>query len=257
MGSFSPGKWFERFWQVIVRLRGPDGCPWDRAQTLESLLPDFLEELYEYADAVHRGSTASLTEELGDLLLVWTMSLRIAQEDHDVDPERVLAQLVEKVIRLHPHVFGDASLNHPEEVIQAWEKRRKQERGSRLRSLPRSLPALLRAQKVGERAAREGFDWPDARSAWAKVEEELQEMAQEQDEQRLMEETGDLLFALTQWMRLKGWNAEWLLQQATDKFIQRYEHMQALIRQDGRDPAHLDLDTLERYWQQTKKHGGH
>ncbi len=254
MAASTLGMWLDRFWNAIVRLRGPGGCPWDRAQTLESLLPDYLEELYEYADAVHRGDTLALSEELGDLLLLWTMSLRIAQEDHAVEPEQVMQGVLDKVIRLHPHVFGEEKLDTPEEVIRAWEQRRKKEGKSRLRSLPRSLPALLRAQKVGERAARERFDWPDADAAWEKVEEELREMAREQDGTRLKEETGDLLFALTQWIRLKGWNAELLLQEATDKFIRRYEAMQDRIRQEGRDPADLDLDTLEQYWQQIKDH---
>ncbi len=244
------GKAFGKLWDLVVRLRAPDGCPWDRAQTLRSMKKELLEEVYELLDAVESDDRA-LEEELGDVLLTVTMILRIAQEERGVDPERVMEATVQKMIHLHPHVFGEARARTAEEVLRQWERLRRQSGKKRLMEIPRTLPALLRAQKLGERAARVGFDWPGPEEAWEKVREEVKEVEQASGE-RQKEELGDLLFALAQWARLRGWTAEEVLQKACDKFATRFERMQTLVEQAGERLEDMSLSELEAWWQRSK-----
>lgn len=246
------GDAFQKLWDLVVRLRAPDGCPWDRAQTLETMKKELLEEVYELLDAVDREDRGGLEEELGDVFLTLSMILRIAQEERGVDPERVLEATVQKMIHLHPHVFGEAEARTAEEVLRQWERLRRRSGKKRLMDLPQTLPALLRAQKLGERAARVGFDWPGAEEAWEKVREEVRELEQAPPE-RQKEELGDLLFALAQWARLRGFVAEEILQKACDKFARRFEGMQAMVEKAGKRLDEMDLPELEAWWQRAKK----
>jgi len=244
------GEAFGKLWDLVVRLRGPDGCPWDRAQTLRTMKKELLEEVYELLDAVDQDNRA-LEEELGDVFLTLTMILRIAQEERGVDPERVMEATVQKMIHLHPHVFGETQARSAAEVLRQWEHLRRGEGKKRLAEIPRTLPALLRAQKMGERAARVGFDWPGPEEAWEKVREEVAEV--ERAEGGLQEEElGDLLFALAQWARLKGWTAEETLQKACDKFAARFERMQTMVEQAGERLEDMSLPELEAWWQRSK-----
>lgn len=245
------GEAFQKIWDLVVRLRGPDGCPWDRAQTLETMKKELLEEVYELLEAVDGGDLRALEEELGDVLLTLTMILRIAQETRGVDPERVMEATVQKMIHLHPHVFGEAQARTAEEVLRQWERLRRRSGKKRLMEVPRTLPALLRAQKLGERAARVGFDWPGPEEAWEKVREEVKEVEHAPPE-RQREELGDLLFALAQWARLREWTAEEVLHRACDKFAVRFERMQAMVEKAGRSLEEMDLPELEAWWQRTK-----
>ena len=179
----SPGALFERLLDIMHRLRGPSGCPWDREQTPTSLKPYLIEEAYEVLEAIESGSAASLREELGDLLLQIVFHAEIAAECGDFAVTDVLASLIDKMVSRHPHVFGDTSVETPRQALAQWEviKQREAEARGRPRSVidgvPRALPALIRAQRMQAKAARVNFDWPDARAAWAKVEEEVQEAA--------------------------------------------------------------------------------
>src|SRR5438477_11103738 len=179
----SPGVLFERLLDIMKRLRAPNGCPWDREQTRESLKPYLIEEAYEVLEAIESGAAGPLREELGDLLFQVIFHARLGEEFGEFTMDDVLRHLIDKMIGRHPHVFGDASVATPKEALAQWEaiKRREAERTGHPRSaidgVPRSLPALLRAHRIQTKAARVSFDWPDARSAWAKVEEEIREAA--------------------------------------------------------------------------------
>src|SRR5467141_1001795 len=227
----SPGVLFERLLDIMKRLRAPDGCPWDREQTRESLKPYLIEEAYEVLEAIESGVAAPLREELGDVLFQVIFHARLGEELGEFTMDDVLRHLIDKMIGRHPHVFGDASVATPKEALAQWEaiKRREAERTGHPRSaidgVPRSLPALLRAQRIQSKAARVSFDWPDARSAWAKVEEEIREAAAalaSGEVERVQEELGDALFSLVNVARLSSIDAEEALQDAIEKFRRRF-----------------------------------
>src|SRR5437870_13368669 len=201
----SPDVLFARLLDIMRRLRGPAGCPWDREQTRVSLKPYLIEEAYEVLEAIESGGAGPLREELGDLLFQVIFHARLADELGEFTMDDVLRHLIDKMISRHPHVFGDASVATPKEALAQWEaiKQREAARTGHPRSaidgVPRSLPSLLRAQRVQTKAARVHFDWPDARSAWVKVEEEVREAAQalaSGDAGRSREELGDALLSL-------------------------------------------------------------
>lgn len=242
---------FQKLWDMVVLLRGPNGCPWDRSQTLKTMKQELLEEVYELLDAVNQSDPDVLMEELGDVMLTLTMMLRIAQEEKGINPQRVIQNIIDKVVRLHPHVFQDTQVKTAEEALAQWETLRRREGKKRFQGIPRTFPALLRAQKMGERAARVGFDWPSAKEAWDKVQEEIQEI-EIASKERQEEELGDLLFALAQWARLRQWNAEEVLHRACDKFAQRFERMQEMAEREGINLDTMDLVELEALWQRAK-----
>src|SRR5437867_13063884 len=201
----SPGVLFQRLLDVMKRLREPGGCPWDREQTRTSLKPCLIEETYEVLEAIESGDTAALQEELGDLLFQVVFHAQIAVERGEFDMAALLARLADKMISRHPHVFGDASVETPGEALAQWEsiKQREAHQAGRRRSVidgvPRALPSLLRAQRITSKASRVNFDWPDARAAWTKVEEECGETAAAlaaDDRARLKEELGDVRVTL-------------------------------------------------------------
>src|SRR2546422_2010251 len=198
----SPGVLFERLLDVMARLRGPAGCPWDRAQTRASLKPYLIEEAYEVLEAIEMGNRTQLEEELGDLLFQVVFHTRLAEEVGEFAMRDLLERLMTKMVSRHPHVFGDASVATPKEALAQWEaiKQREAARTGHPRSaidgVPRSLPSLLRAQRVQTKAARVHFDWPDARSAWVKVEEEIREAAADRKSTRLNSSHGYISYAV-------------------------------------------------------------
>ncbi|WP_443025301.1 nucleoside triphosphate pyrophosphohydrolase [Sphingomonas sp. Leaf17] len=229
----------------MARLRDPDsGCPWDIAQTPSSIVPYTIEEAYEVADAVASGDPAALRDELGDLLLQVVFQSRIAEEAGDFTYTDVVAAICDKMERRHPHIFGDGTPG------PGWEAIKAAERGSNgaLAGVASALPALSRAEKLQKRAARVGFDWPDAAGPRAKVVEELTEV-DEATGAAVAEEIGDLLFSVTNWARHLGIDAEAALRSANTKFEQRFASMEALA---GDTFAGLSLDQKEALWQRVK-----
>jgi len=257
----SPGALFERLLDIMHRLRGPAGCPWDREQTPTSLKPHLIEEAYEVLEAIESGEDDPLREELGDLLLQVVFHAEIAAERGEFEIADVLARLIDKLVSRHPHVFGATSVETPRQALAQWEaiKQREAEMQGRRRSVidgvPRALPALLRAQRVQAKAARVNFDWPDARAAWAKVEEEVQEAAAaliDGDPERLQEELGDVLFSLVNVARLSAIDAEDALQRAIEKFRHRFTTMESELIARGKSIATVSSEELEQSWEAVK-----
>jgi MazG family protein len=257
----SPGVQFERILDIMRRLRGPEGCPWDREQDPTSLKPYLLEEAHEVLEALESGTSDALCEELGDLLFQVVFHAELARERGDFAMVDVLTRLGDKMVSRHPHVFGDATVDTPRQALAQWEaiKQREAAAAGRRRSViagvPRALPSLLRAQRIQSKAARVNFDWPDARAAWAKVEEETLEAAatlQAGDRVRLQEELGDVLFSLVNVARLSGIDAEEALQGAIEKFRLRFTTMEDDLIARGTSVGSVTPEELERSWQAVK-----
>lgn len=257
----SPGALFERLLEVMARLRGPGGCPWDRAQTRTSLKPYLIEEAYEVLEAIESGQRSALEEELGDLLFQVVFHAQLASEAGEFEMADLLARLVAKMVSRHPHVFADASVGTPAEALAQWEaiKQREATDDGRARSVldgvPRQLPALIRAQRMQSKASRVHFDWPDAAAAWDKVREEMREAGEaiaagHRDD--VAEELGDLLFAVVNVARLAGLDAEDVLQMANEKFRRRFVAMEAELGARGTSVAGAEPADLERSWDAAK-----
>jgi MazG family protein len=246
---------FDELVSVVARLRAE--CPWDRAQTAESLRPYVLEEAYEVVAAVDRGSPVDLRKELGDVLFQVLLLARIAEDAGQFTLGDVVQGITEKMVRRHPHVFDPNHVTTGQESgIAAWEARKaKEHTGSVLDGVPEALPALLRAHRVSEKAGKIGFDWPDLPSVRDKVEEELGELDEAiagGDPGRIGEEFGDLLFALVNLGRRLPVGAEEALRMATTKFEGRFRRIEARLAAEGRTVHDADLDELERHWQAVK-----
>ncbi|WP_380877058.1 nucleoside triphosphate pyrophosphohydrolase [Sphingomonas sp. DBB INV C78] len=238
----------DRLVAIMERLRDPEtGCPWDRVQTFETIAPYTIEEAYEVADACAREDMASLKDELGDLQLQVVYHARMAEERGAFAIDDVIAAICDKMIRRHPHVFGD-SASPGWETIKA-EERKVNSDGSALAGVALGLPALLRAEKLQKRAARTGFDWPDTDGPRAKIIEELEEVQTAPDAEALTEEFGDLLFAVVNWARHHGVDAEAALRSANAKFERRFRAMEAIA---GAGFESLDLEGKDALWDQAK-----
>jgi MazG family protein len=246
----------EKLRAIVARLRAPEGCPWDREQTNDSLLPALLEEAYEVAGAVRTRDDANLREELGDLLLLIMMHSQIASEENRFGLDDVAREISEKLVRRHPHVFGDSTARGSEQVLKQWEAiKQKEKKGNYLASLPSALPALMRAQKAQKKAARVNFDWPDLAEVIAKIDEELAETKEavaSGDEEKIADEIGDLLFAVVNLARKQGLEAEGLLQAATDKFVARFNEMENRLRDRGGKLGEAELTELDIIWNEIK-----
>lgn len=246
----------DRLRAIMRQLRNPDGgCEWDLAQDFDTIAPYTIEEAYEVADAIAGQQPAAICDELGDLLLQVVFHAQIASDKGLFDFDDVASGISDKMERRHPHIFGDEPTA---DVRQQWESIKAAERTkdgpqSALAGVARSLPALLRSQKLQSRAARVGFDWPDSEGPRAKIIEELAEVADAQDDPSREEEIGDLLFAVVNYARHLGVDAEGALRKANDKFDRRFRGVEARV---GGDPSGLPLDTLEAHWQAVKASEG-
>ncbi|RMG44794.1 MAG: nucleoside triphosphate pyrophosphohydrolase [Acidobacteria bacterium] len=244
---------------IMAKLRGPNGCPWDREQSPATLRSYLLEEAHEVAEAIDRGDWSALREELGDLLLQVVFLARIAEEEGRFGFDDVAAGIAEKLVRRHPHVFGGAPASDAREAFDRWEAIKRAEKGeafrSRLAGLPPSLPALLRAHRLAEKASRAGFRWPDIPAVAGKVREELAELesaVRTEGRGRVEEELGDLLFAAASLATQLGLDPEAALQKANAKFAARFEHVERAAAADGRHLEELDPGTLDRLWDEAK-----
>jgi tetrapyrrole methylase family protein/MazG family protein len=250
---------FETFENTIARLRAPDGCPWDREQTHLTLRPHLLEETYETLEALDAGNPAALREELGDLLLQVVLHAQIAVEAGEFSMAQIIAGINTKLIRRHPHVFGDVKVSGVSEVWKNWEALKAEERNDKgqgdrnlLDGLPAGLPALAQAEAFSRRAARVGFDWPDVEGVLAKVREELDEVRAETEPQRQAEELGDLLFALVNYARWLHIDAESALRAANAKFASRFAQVETAAKSAGRQLKDMSLEELDTLWEEAK-----
>ncbi len=250
-----------RLLDIMARLRDPQaGCPWDMAQDFASIAPYTIEEAFEVADAIARQDFVALPDELGDLLLQVVYHARLAEEAGHFAFADVARAIADKMIRRHPHVFGDAASRAAGmregawDALKAAERRAREEHGV-LAGVPVALPALMRAEKFSRRAARVGFDWPDAPTILDKLEEEIGELRAElegADPARLADEVGDMLFVVANLARKLGLDAEACLRHANDKFARRFSGVEQRLAAEGRTPAEASLEAMEAHWQAVK-----
>jgi MazG family protein len=251
---------FRRLCEIVAKLRAPGGCPWDREQTNESLLPPLIEEAYEVAGAIRAQDDANLREELGDLILLALMHSEIANETGRFDIDQVLEEVTAKLVRRHPHVFARSEVNDAEGVVKQWEAIKHEEKkgaanGHYLASLPAALPALMRAQKAQKKAARVNFDWAQLSDVVAKVDEEVAEAKEaigSNDPAQIADEIGDLLFAVVNLARKSGLDAEETLQMATNKFVARFDRVEDELRVRGKKLGEASLEDLDDIWNTIK-----
>ena len=252
---------FDKLVEVMDRLRAEDGCPWDREQTHASLKPFLLEEAYEVLEAIDLQDDEELCSELGDLLLQVVFHAQIAREEDRFCAADVCRAIVDKLVRRHPHVFGDGRADSPDQVLANWEEIKREERSSRaepasiLDGVPRHLPALLRAQRLQAKAARVGFDWPHIDGPLDKVEEEFAELRQawnRGDGEEVEEEFGDLLFALVNTGRFLDLCPEDALRRAADKFESRFRAVETVLKEQKKDIDEVTLKEMDRIWDQVK-----
>ena len=254
------GEEFEKLIDVVETLRAPGGCPWDREQTHKSLRPYLIEEVYELVDAIDSCDYDAMLEELGDILLHVLFHTDIRREAGDFDICDVIEHLRAKLIRRHPHVFGDTKVKDAEEVLHNWEniklgeRKAKSENASLLDGVPRSMPALLVAQRMQEKASRIGFDWEKIDDVWEKVKEEIEELGRElhsDNVDKFEDELGDILFVLTNLARFRGVNAEMALRRTNEKFARRFRYIEQKLREKGIEKPTLEI--MDRFWDEAKE----
>ena len=262
METPTPAESFTRLHDIIVRLRAPGGCPWDRAQTHETLRAHLLEETYETLDAIERTDDLDLCEELGDLLMQPLMHADIAEEEKRFGIVDVLEGISDKLVRRHPHVFGDVSVENADEVLVNWEAIKKQEKAARgleetsvLDNVPDALPSLSRALKISKKAAKVGFEWPDIEGVLAKLREESEEVEaeiQSGDDARLAEEIGDLLFTAVNLARWRKIDPELALRDGVRRFEARFRLMEKQAASQNKDLKTLSPEDWESLWNDAK-----
>ena len=256
METFPPT--FAGLQALVARLRGPEGCPWDREQTGATMRHFVLEETYELLEAIDGGDPGLLTEELGDVMFHLAFHIHMAKEKERFDETDVFDSVIAKLVRRHPHVFGDTKASGAQDVLDNWQDLKRAEKGeddesSILDGVPKSLPALAQAQVIQSRAAGVGFDWEDAGGVLDKVAEELAELADVEDEAEREREMGDLLFSVVNAARWMNIDSEASLRAADERFRQRFATMERLSRERGVDLKSLDLDAKEALWQEAKR----
>ncbi len=252
---------FDTFLAIVARLRGLGGCPWDREQTHASLKKFLVEECYETLDAIDGGDAKRIAEELGDVLLQVGLHAQIGKDEGAFSMEDVLRSINQKLVRRHPHVFGETKVSSAGEVAANWERLKQAERKgeeprSALDSVPKSMPALAYSQEVQGRAARLGFDWPDMQGVMAKVREELDELAAARSPEEQEHELGDILAALVNAGRKLGIDSEGALRKAGARFRERFAYMEEAARRQGRSIERLSLEEQEALWQEAKRQSG-
>ncbi len=253
------GMAFEAFQEIVAHLRAPDGCPWDKEQTHASLRQHLLEESYEAISAMDAEDFPAMCEEFGDLLLQIVLNAQIASEEGEFTANDVIRGIYDKIVRRHPHVFGDVKVAGVEGVLANWEKLKEKERGQEekkkgfMDGVPLALPALSQAQEYQARAARVGFDWPEIDGVLDKIAEEVREVQQADSEPELASELGDLLFALVNLARWKKVDAESALRGMNLRFKERFAYIEAGAKKQGKKLSELTLDEMEALWQEAKK----
>jgi tetrapyrrole methylase family protein/MazG family protein len=254
------GKELDRFIEIVARLRAPGGCPWDREQTNKSILSCLLDEAYEFFEAVDENDNHKMTEELGDLLLQVVLHSQIAKDEGRFNLEDVAKEISDKLIRRHPHVFGDVTVGSSKEVLHNWERIKKGEKEDRkylVDDIPDALPALFKAEKIQRRVAKVGFDWKDITPVLDKVEEEFaefREALQKGDHQNAEEELGDILFALVNVGRHNRISAEDALRVTVKKFARRFRYIEDKYKELGKDMhTSATLEEMDKYWEESKK----
>ena len=256
---------FNRLVELMATLRGPGGCPWDKEQTMESLTPYIIEEAYEVVEAIEDSlgvSTTAVKDELGDLLFQVIFLSRLAEEEGSFDISNVIDGIIEKMTRRHPHVFDDNTVKDSDEVLKNWDIIKKAEDGKKsnknglLDSIPKTLPALLRAGKVSKKAAKTGFDWKEVGQVMDKVFEEIEEFKvslRENDQSAIEEEMGDILFALVNVSRFIKVDPERALRKTIKKFIDRFHYIERTITNDKRTLDETSIEEMEELWTEAKK----
>lgn len=246
---------FNRLLTIMDELR--EQCPWDRKQTMESLRHLTIEETYELADAILDADLDEVKKELGDLMLHMIFYSKIGDEKGEFDVADVLHSVCDKLVERHPHIYGDVEVQDEEEVKQNWEKiKLKEGKKSVLEGVPKSLPALVKASRIQDKAKGVGFDWDNREQVWEKVQEELHEFKAEVDagdETKIEAEFGDLMFSLINYARFINVNPEDALERTNKKFIQRFQHMEEALRADGKSLADMTLSEMDVYWEAAKK----
>ena len=252
---------FQKLVDVMERLRGEGGCPWDREQTRESLKPFLLEETYEVLEAIEEKDSEMLREELGDLLFQVVFHSQIAKESGEFTVNDVLTTISDKMVRRHPHVFGDAEAGTSKEVLVRWEEIKQQEnrnkkRKSLLDGVPKQLPAMIRANQLQARAARVGFDWTEWAPVWKKVREEIGELEEsllKGDSRSIEAELGDLMFALINAARFMKLDPEEALRRTNERFTSRFHSMEHKAKETGRSLSDMSLAEMDQLWDEAKK----
>lgn len=243
--------------EIMRILRSDAGCPWDREQTHHSVRMALLEEAYEVAEGVDGQDSELMKEELGDLMFQIIFHARLEEEKGNFTMQDVCDGISRKMINRHPHVFGEEKVDGTDNVLENWEQIKNKEKKrvsvtSRLRAVPSTFPALMQAQKIGSRAAKVNFDFPDAESACEKIYEEIEEIRGVSDADNLFEECGDLLFAVTNYVRKLGINAEEALLFANSKFVDRFESVENLVTESGKDMCKMNIKELDELWDGVK-----
>jgi XTP/dITP diphosphohydrolase len=251
---------FDRLLTIMDELR--ENCPWDKKQTLESLRHLTIEETYELSDAILENDLEEVKKELGDLMLHMAFYARIGSEKNAFDMTDVLNEVCEKLIRRHPHIYGDVNAEDEEQVKENWEKIKLKEKGNKsvLGGVPQSLPALVKAMRIQEKARGVGFDWEEKEQVWQKVEEEMKEFHEEFDvaagsfdKQRAQGEFGDLLFSLINYARFADINPEEALERTNKKFIKRFQYLESKAQENGKSLADMTLAEMDVFWEEAKK----
>ena len=252
---------FSDLLSIITALRAPDGCPWDREQTHESIRKNFIEETYEVVEAINKKNPDMLREELGDVLLQIALHCEMEREKGNFDFNDVIHDIVYKLVIRHPHVFGDVVANNGAEALVSWDAAKEKSKGNRkasenMDSVPRELPALMRAQKVQKRAAKVGFDWDSSDGAFDKLDEEINELkiaVAHGDSSEIEEEFGDVLFSAVNISRFLNLDSEEALTGATDKFVARFKEVERLAAESGIDMKSSSIEELDALWDKAKK----
>jgi len=250
------------FQEIIAHLRAPDGCPWDKKQTHQSLRQHLLEESYEALEAMDAGDSAGMAEEFGDLLLQIVLNAQIATETGDFRMNNIIKGIYDKILRRHPHVFEQVEVDGVGEVLKNWEQLKEEERKDNgkaekgmLDGVPLSFPALNQSQEYQERAARVGFDWPEIDGVLDKLMEEVEEIRQAENDEELASEIGDLFFVLVNFARWQGVDAESALRGANMRFKRRFGYIEKSARENGQPMTEMTLDEMEALWQAAKRTG--
>jgi tetrapyrrole methylase family protein / MazG family protein len=244
---------FDTFVKIIARLRAPDGCPWDKEQTHKSLRNNLLSETYETLEALDKGETAEMCEELGDLLLQIVLHAQIAKDDKEFDIDDVIKSISAKIIRRHPHVFGDQKVKTAAEVMGKWEAIKREEGKSILAGVPKEMPALAYAFEISRRAVRVGFEWPDLQGVIDKIQEEIGEIKAAKNQEEKSDEIGDLLFTLVNFARWEGVDPETALREANEKFYKRFAKMEAMAKERGFELQKLTPKAWDDLWEEVKR----